>query len=126
MVVEQGDGREVGDSCVKVRQGDLNGSVDKNLCLDAAQNACVKAASRPSSCVKFWSGDQVVLKAFPEVKGQVMGYYPFNRMYHLLLADARVPLPIQERLYSPAGMPGQARIEVAAEEIVLCDTEKGG
>ena len=63
----------------------------------------------------------MVIKAFPEVKGKVMGYYPFKKVYHLLLADARVPLPIQERLYSPAGMPGQSRIEVAAEEIALCE-----
>ena len=126
MVVGEGDGREVGDSCVKVRQGDLNGSADKDLRLDAATNACVKAASRPSSCVKFWSGNKVMMKAYPEVKGKVMGYYPFKKVYHLLLADAQVPQALQARLYSPAGMPGQARIEVAAEEIVLCDTEKGG
>src|SRR5262249_32587870 len=121
MVVEQGDGEEVGDSCVKVRQGDLNGSADKGLCLDAATNACVKAASRRSACVKFWSGDKGVMKACPEVTTKVMGYYPFKRVYHLLLADAQVPQALHERLYSPAGMPGQARIEVAAEEIVLCE-----
>jgi hypothetical protein len=66
------------------------------------------------------------MKAFPEVKGRVMGYLPFQKAYTLLLADAQLPQALCERLYSPAGMPGQARIEVAAEEIVLCDTEKSG
>jgi hypothetical protein len=103
-----------------------NDNSDKDLRHDAATNACVKAASRPSPCVKFWSGNKVVMKAFPEVKGRVMGYYPFKKVYHLLLADSQVPQALQARLYSPAGMPGQARIEVAAEEIVLCDTEKSG
>jgi hypothetical protein len=121
MVVEGDEGRDVGDSCVKVRQGDLNDNTDKDLRLDAAQNACVKAASRPSPCVKFWSGNKVMMKAYPEVKGKVMGYLPFEKVYHLLLADAQVPQAIRERLYSPAGMPGQARIQVAAEEIVLCE-----
>jgi hypothetical protein len=65
MVMELGDGREAGDSCVKVRQGDLNSSAAQNLRLDATENACVKAASMPSSCVKFWSANKV-MKAYPD------------------------------------------------------------
>ena len=100
-----------------------NDNSAKDLRHDTATNACVKVRQ---GCVKFWSGNKVVMKAFPEVKGRVMGYYPFKKVYHLLLADSQVPQALQARLYSPAGMPGQARIEVAAEEIVLCDTEKSG
>ena len=76
MVVGEGDGREVGDSCVKVRQGDLNASVDKDLRLDAAQNACVKvrqgcgeAASREGTG-GFWTteplGKMLKFKLRPE------------------------------------------------------------
>jgi hypothetical protein len=77
-------------------------------------------------CVKFWSGNKLVMQAFPEVKGKVMGYVPYQKAYTLLRADAQLPEALLERLSSPSGMPGQARIEVAAEEIVLCDTEKSG
>jgi 6-phosphogluconolactonase/glucosamine-6-phosphate isomerase/deaminase len=64
------------------------------------------------------------MKAYPNVKGTVMGFLPFKKAYHLLLAGGQLPQALHERLYSPSGMPGQARIEVAAEEIVLCDQEK--
>jgi len=76
MVVGEGDGREVGDSCVKVRQGDLNASVDKELRLDAGQHACVKvrqgcdeAASREGTG-GFWTteplGKMLKFKLRPE------------------------------------------------------------
>jgi hypothetical protein len=99
----------------------LNDNAHKELRLDAAPDPCVKAASRPPACVKFWSGNQVALKAFPDVRGQVMGYLPFKNAYQLLLADTQLPQALHERLYSPSGMPGQARIQVAAEEMVLCE-----
>jgi len=62
--------------CVKVRQGDLNASVDKDLRLDAAQKACVKvrqgcdeAASREGTG-GFWTteplGKMLKFKLRPE------------------------------------------------------------
>jgi hypothetical protein len=127
VVVEQGDGRVVGESCVKVRQGDLKSNPHKDLHLDAATNACVNGGSRSSSCAMFWSGNNVILKAFPEVKGKVMGFLPFKKTYDLLLDDKaeQIPQALHERLYSPTGMPGQPRIEVVAEEIVLADLQEG-
>jgi hypothetical protein len=55
------------------------------------------------------------------VRGQVMGYLPFEKAYTLLLEGEQFPVALHERLYSPAGMPGQARIKVAAAEIALSD-----
>jgi hypothetical protein len=115
-----GDGVVFGANLRPVRPASFNSNGDEELKRDAAEKPCVPV--RPAAPrLRFWSGNKVMMKAFPEVKGKVMGYYPFNRMYHLLLADAQVPQALQARLYSPAGMPGQARIEVAAEEIVLCE-----
>ena len=122
MLVGQGDGENLAILASRCVKATLTAVLIRSCALTHA-SACVKAASRPSPCVKFWSGNKVVMKAFPEVKGLVTGYLPFQKAYTLLLEGEQFPQALQERLYSPAGMPGQARIEVGVEEIMCgpCD-----
>jgi hypothetical protein len=143
--VDQGGGGEVADSCVKVRQGDINSNNNNDLRLDAPENPCVNAASRSEPCVKepgqcvkepvpcvkdpcvkeppgrprFWVGNKVALKAYPDVKGEVNGYFPYSNHYALILADGPIPEAVEERVYRLPGN-NERRINVSPEEIVLC------
>jgi hypothetical protein len=122
VVAERVEGKNCGNSCVKVRQGQHNSNANNDLHLDAAANACVKAASRPPSCVKFWVGDRVAMKGHPNVRGVVNGYFPYEEAYTLKLEGQQFPPALQEQLYSPAGMSDEALIAVTAEEIALLET----